>query len=116
MEQIHLLKTGKRELAEDSYGELSRICKDMVLYVIYEVCITQNDISEEKQGLYEENGRSKGDLKHDEGVCKSTYIERKGMFKNMRCMRRKIILHYISLQFIAAFCWERVASKEHVVE
>lgn len=61
LEQKTLLKTAKRDMVEKLNGEVSHKCKDMVLYVIHEVKMTEDDMSENKLGSDEEEGRRKGD-------------------------------------------------------
>lgn len=63
---------------------MSLKCKYMALYVIHGVNITEDDISEDKQGSDEDCGKSKGHSKYDEVVCESKDIERKEMLKIIR--------------------------------
>lgn len=80
---------------------------DMVLYVISEVRIGEDEISEDKKESGEDDGRHKGDSMYDEDVCESKYIERKEMLKNNRSIRRKISLLDRSIYFYEHFVGKR---------
>lgn len=47
--KVSLLKQGKRELVKAVHGEVSRKCKDMMLYVSHKVITKEENVSEEKQ-------------------------------------------------------------------